>query len=61
MIQLDGQSTSFGVDYKLSKSAKVVGYYTLLEDKRINATSGLVDDAARVDDKYLGVGLELSF
>jgi predicted porin len=61
MIQLDGTSTSIGADYKLSKSAKLFGYYTVLEDKRLNATTKLVDNAARVDDKYLAVGIELNF
>lgn len=61
MIQLDGKSTSVGVDYKLSKAAKLFGYYTLLEDERLNATTHLVDNTARVDDKYLAVGVELNF
>jgi len=61
MIQLDGQSTSVGVDYKMSKTAKLYGYYTVVEDKRLNATTLLVDDAARTDDKYFAVGVELNF
>jgi predicted porin len=61
MIQLDGKSTSIGADYKLSKATKLFGYYTLLEDERLNATTKLIDDAARVDDKYLAVGVEINF
>jgi len=61
MIQLDGQSTSVGVDYKMSKTAKLYGYYTVVEDKRLNATTLLVDDVARTDDKYFAVGVELNF
>lgn len=54
MIQLDGKSTSVGVDYKLSKAAKLFGYYTLNEDERVAV-------ASRADDKYLAVGIELNF
>jgi predicted porin len=61
MIQLGTEQTSFGVDYKLSKAAKVFGYYTVIEDERLNATTQLVDNAARADDNYLAVGLELNF
>ncbi|GGY65632.1 porin [Cellvibrio zantedeschiae] len=61
MIQLGGEQTSIGADYKLSKAAKVFGYYTQIEDERLNATTKLVDNAARADDKYLAVGIELNF
>jgi predicted porin len=53
MIQLGTEQTSIGADYKLSKAAKVFGYYTMVEDDRAAAT--------RADDKYLAVGLELNF
>lgn len=53
MIQVGGKSTSLGADYKLSKAAKVFGYYTLIKDDRAVAV--------RADDKYLAVGLELNF
>jgi predicted porin len=53
MIQLGTEQTSLGVDYKLSKAAKVFGYYTMIEDDRAAAS--------RADDKYLAVGLELNF
>jgi predicted porin len=54
MIQVGGEQTSVGVDYKLSKAAKVFGYYTLVEDERVAV-------ANRWDDKHLAVGLELNF
>jgi predicted porin len=54
MIQMGGESTSFGVDYKLSKAAKLFGYYTTLEDERATV-------ASRADDKHLAVGIELNF
>lgn len=54
MVQLGTDQTSFGVDYKLSKAAKVFGYYTMVEDERAAV-------ASRADDKYLAVGLELNF
>lgn len=54
MVQLGTEQTSLGVDYKLSKAAKVFGYYTVVEDERAAV-------ASRADDKYLAVGLELNF
>ena len=54
MVQLGTDQTSLGVDYKLSKAAKVFGYYTMVEDERAAV-------ASRADDKYLAVGLELNF
>jgi len=54
MVQLGTEQTSLGVDYKLSKSSKVFGYYTIVEDERAVV-------ASRADDKYLAVGLELNF
>ncbi len=53
MVQLGTEQTSIGADYKLSKAAKVFGYYTMVEDDRAAAS--------RADDKYLAVGLELNF
>ncbi len=62
MIQRDGKSTSFGVDYKLNKAAKLFGYYTTLEDERpISAANSAVDKAKRADDNYAAVGIELNF
>ena len=49
MKMLGGESTSVGVDYKLSKATKLFGFYTLVED-----------DLTR-DDKHLAVGIELNF
>jgi predicted porin len=62
MIQRDGKSTSFGVDYKLSKAAKLFGYYTVLEDERpVSSLDLSVDKTKRADDKYAAVGIELNF
>jgi len=54
MIQVGGEQTSIGADYKLSKAAKLFGYYTMIEDERVAV-------ASRADDKYLAVGAELNF
>ena len=54
MVQMGTDQTSLGLDYKLSKAAKVFGYYTMVEDERAAV-------ASRADDKYLAVGLELNF
>jgi len=48
-FQLDGESLSLGVDYKLAKKVKLFTYYTQLE-----SDSG-------TDNDYLGVGAELKF
>ena len=49
MKVIGSESTSIGVDYKLSKATKLYGFYTIIED-----------DKAR-DDNHLGVGIELNF
>ncbi len=49
MKMLGGESTSVGVDYKMSKATKLFGFYTLVED-----------DLTR-EDKHLAVGIELNF
>lgn len=54
MIQLGAEQTSIGADYKLSKAAKLFGFYTLIEDDRATV-------ASRADDKYLALGIELNF
>ena len=54
MKQVGTEQTSIGADYKLSKAAKVFGYYTMIEDERAVV-------ASRADDKHLAVGLELNF
>lgn len=46
----NGETTSVGADYKLSKNAKVFGFYTLE-----------TADADALDNDYLGIGLELKF
>ncbi|MES2823953.1 MAG: porin [Pseudomonadota bacterium] len=49
MKMLGGESTSIGVDYKMSKAAKLFGFYTMIEDEVTR------------DDNYLAVGVELNF
>ena len=51
---LDGESASVGVDYKLSKSATLYGYYTAIENQDVL-------EVAQRDDDYLGIGLDLKF
>lgn len=57
----DGQSLSFGVDYKLAEQLKVFSYYTRNESDHVarGAFEGSADDGR--DDSYLGVGVELKF
>ncbi|MES2674694.1 MAG: porin [Pseudomonadota bacterium] len=49
MVKLGSESSSVGVDYKMSKAAKLFGFYTVIEDELTR------------DDKYLAVGVELNF
>ncbi len=49
MKVVGSESTSIGVDYKMSKATKLLAFYTLIED-----------DLAR-DDKHLAVGVEMNF
>lgn len=51
MKMLGGETTSVGVDYKLSKATKLYGFFTMIEN----------DAAAKRDDEHLGVGIELNF
>lgn len=52
---VESKTTSFGVDYKLSKNATILGYYTKNEDDK--AVSGFTQR----DDQYIGTGIELNF
>jgi len=52
---VQSKTTSLGVDYKLSKNATLLGYYTKNEDDK--AASGF----AQRDDQYIGTGIELNF
>ncbi|RYZ84906.1 MAG: porin [Moraxellaceae bacterium] len=54
MITLGGQTTSLGVDYKLSKNATLLAYYTHNEDD-------VVDKTKQRDDNYIGAGIEFNF
>lgn len=56
----DGQSLSFGVDYKLAKQLKVFSYYTRNESDHVFRGGGGSSDDGR-EDNYLGVGIELKF
>jgi predicted porin len=49
MKMLGAESTSVGLDYKMSKAAKLFGFYTMIEDEVTR------------DDNYLAVGVELNF
>lgn len=53
MIAKGSASMSLGVDYKLSKTAKVFGYYTALEDD--------LSADGKSEGDYLGVGVEMNF
>jgi predicted porin len=54
MNTLGGQTASVGVDYKLSKNATLLAYYTHNQDD-------VTDLTKKRDDNYLGVGIELNF
>jgi predicted porin len=63
MIWEAGKTTSLGVDYKLSKAAKVFAYYTLNEDANLpsNQVTQVIDLTKQKDENYLGIGIELNF
>lgn len=52
---VESKTTSLGVDYKLSKNATLLGYYTKNEDDK--AVAGLTQR----DDTYIGAGIEFNF
>jgi len=54
---VDGKSASIGVDYKMTKSATLYGYYTAVE----NGMPDLVAVDSYRDDNYAGVGLDYKF
>jgi predicted porin len=54
---MDGESSSIGVDYKMTKSATLFGYYTVVE----NGQPNLVTVDSYRDDNYAGVGLDYKF
>lgn len=47
-------SASVGGDYKLSKATKLFAYYTMIENDETAS-------AKKVDEDYIGVGIELNF
>jgi predicted porin len=63
MIWEASKTTSLGVDYKLSKAAKIFGYYTLNEDGNLpsNQVTQVIDYTKQKDENYLGIGVELNF
>jgi hypothetical protein len=54
---IDGESSSIGLDYKMTKSATLFGYYTAVE----NGQPDLVTVDSHRDDNYAGVGLDYKF
>jgi len=54
MNTIGGETTSLGLDYKLSKNTTLLAYYTHNQDD-------VTDLAKKRDDNYLGVGIELNF
>lgn len=54
MITIGGETTSLGVDYKLSKNATLLAYYTHNKDD-------VTDKTKQRDDNYLGAGIEFNF
>jgi len=54
MITIGGQTTSLGLDYKLSKNTTLLGYYTHTKDD-------VADKAKQRDDNYIGAGIEFNF
>jgi predicted porin len=60
-VAIGGETTSIGVDYKLSKNTKVTGYYSTLKDDGYNTKTKLYDATVMHDDKWIGAALELTF
>jgi len=56
---LDSKSASLGLDYKMTKSATLYGYYTMVENGMPDALEPAVD--AYRDDNYAGIGLDYKF
>lgn len=54
---IDGESSSIGLDYKMTKSATLFGYYTAVE----NGQPDLVTVDTHREDNYAGVGLDYKF
>jgi predicted porin len=64
MIWEASKTTSLGVDYKLSKAAKVFGYYTKNEDGNLPSdykATKAIDYTKQKDESFIGVGIELNF
>jgi predicted porin len=59
---IDGESSSVGVDYKMTKNATLYGYYTMVENglPRLINTPPVTNTNYR-DDNYVGVGLDFKF
>jgi predicted porin len=56
---VDGESASIGLDYKMTKSATLYGYYTMVENGMPDAVEPTVDSYR--DDDYAGIGLDYKF
>jgi len=59
VIWIDGESASIGLDYKMTKSATLYGYYTMVENGMPDALEPTVDSYR--DDDYAGIGLDYKF
>lgn len=55
----NAETTSIGADYKLSKNAKLFGFYTMASADAGADADALGFDA--LDNDYLGIGMELKF
>jgi predicted porin len=62
---IDGESASVGVDYKMTKSATLYGYYTMVENGVNDVIpEAPINDADRDnfrDDSYVGIGMDYKF
>ncbi|WP_323815696.1 porin [Cellvibrio sp. NN19] len=54
---VDGKTASLGLDYKMTKSATLYGYYTQVE----NGMPDLATTDRYRDDKYAGIGMDFKF
>ncbi|HSC66775.1 MAG TPA: porin [Cellvibrio sp.] len=56
---IDSKSASLGLDYKMTKSATLYGYYTKVENGVTDVMEPTLDNYR--DDDYVGVGLDYKF
>ncbi|EIK45231.1 porin signal peptide protein [Cellvibrio sp. BR] len=62
---IDGEAASIGVDYKMTKSATLYGYYTQVQNGVMDVIpEAPITDADRDnfrDDSYVGIGMDYKF